>query len=107
MLIAGTSTTASTSPPPSSAHPSTLWQMARCIAPGQRMRFSARTHIRLKVVDPTDGQDNLFLIYLHLDSIAEGIIPGAQVKQGDIIGAVGQRRRDLSPSPFRVSERWP
>ena len=48
------------------------------------------THVRLKVVDPTDGQDNLFLIYLHLDSIAEGIIPGAQVKQGDIIGAVGQ-----------------
>jgi hypothetical protein len=48
------------------------------------------THVRLKVVDPTDGQDNLFLVYLHLDSIAEGIIPGAQVKQGDIIGAVGQ-----------------
>ncbi|HVQ63674.1 MAG TPA: M23 family metallopeptidase [Terriglobia bacterium] len=48
------------------------------------------THVRLKVVDPTDGQDNLFLIYLHLDSIAEGIFPGAKVKQGDIIGAVGQ-----------------
>jgi Peptidase family M23 len=48
------------------------------------------THVRLKVVDPTDGQDNLFLVYLHLDSIAEGVIPGAQVKQGDIIGAVGQ-----------------
>jgi murein DD-endopeptidase MepM/ murein hydrolase activator NlpD len=48
------------------------------------------SHIRLKVVDPTDGEDNLFLVYLHLDSIAEGVIPGAQVKQGDIIGAVGQ-----------------
>ena len=48
------------------------------------------THVRLKVVDPTDGQDNLFLVYLHLDSIAEGVIPGAQVKQGDMIGAVGQ-----------------
>jgi hypothetical protein len=48
------------------------------------------THVRLKVVDPTDGQDDLFLVYLHLDSIAEGVIPGAQVKQGDIIGAVGQ-----------------
>ncbi len=48
------------------------------------------THVRLTVVDPTDGQDNLFLVYLHLDSIAEGVVPGAQVKQGDIIGAVGQ-----------------
>ena len=48
------------------------------------------THILLKVVDPSDGKDDLFLVYLHLDSIAEGVIPGAQVKQGDIIGAVGQ-----------------
>ena len=48
------------------------------------------THVILKVVDPTDGQDNLFLVYLHLDSIAEGVIPGAGVKQSDIIGAVGQ-----------------
>src|SRR4026209_63914 len=31
------------------------------------------THIRLKVVDPTDGQNDLFLVYLHLDSIAEGV----------------------------------
>ena len=35
-------------------------------------------------------KDDLFLVYLHLDSIAEGVIPGAQVKQGDVIGAVGQ-----------------
>jgi len=48
------------------------------------------THIILKVVDPIDGKDDLFLVYLHLDSIAEGVIPGAEVKQGDIIGAVGQ-----------------
>ncbi|HJU06120.1 MAG TPA: M23 family metallopeptidase [Nitrospiraceae bacterium] len=48
------------------------------------------THVRLKVVDPTDGQDNLFLVYLHLDSIAEGVIPGAPVCRGDVIGAVGQ-----------------
>lgn len=48
------------------------------------------THVRLKVVDQTDGKDDLFLLYLHLDSIAEGVIPGAPVKQGDIIGAVGQ-----------------
>lgn len=48
------------------------------------------THIILKVVDPIDGKDDLFLVYLHLDSIAQGVIPGAEVKQGDIIGAVGQ-----------------
>ena len=48
------------------------------------------THVRLKVVDPTDGQDDLFLVYLHLDSIAEGVIPGAHICQGDVIGAVGQ-----------------
>ncbi len=48
------------------------------------------THVLLQVVDPTDGKDDLFLVYLHLDSIAEGIIQGAQVKQGDLIGAVGQ-----------------
>ncbi|HWV46732.1 MAG TPA: M23 family metallopeptidase, partial [Nitrospira sp.] len=48
------------------------------------------THIILKVVDPIDGKDDLFLVYLHLDSIAQGVIPGAEVKPGDIIGAVGQ-----------------
>lgn len=48
------------------------------------------THVVLKVCDPTNGQDDLFLVYLHLDSIAEGVIPGAQVNQGDVIGAVGQ-----------------
>jgi hypothetical protein len=47
------------------------------------------THVLLKVVDPTDG-DDLFLVYLHLDSIAEGVIQDAHVKQGDIIGTVGQ-----------------
>lgn len=48
------------------------------------------THVLLQVCDPTDGQNDLFLVYLHLDSIAEGVIPGAQVNQGDVIGAVGQ-----------------
>jgi len=48
------------------------------------------THVLLKVCDPTDGQHDLFLVYLHLDSIAEEVIPGAQVHQGDVIGAVGQ-----------------
>jgi Peptidase family M23 len=48
------------------------------------------THVILKVCDPTDGQDDLFLVYLHLDSIAEGVIPGAHVCQGDLLGVVGQ-----------------
>lgn len=48
------------------------------------------THVLLKVCDPTDGQHDLFLVYLHLDSIAAGVIPGAQVHQGNVIGAVGQ-----------------
>ena len=48
------------------------------------------THVLLQVQDPTDGQDDLFLVYLHLDSIAAGVIPGATVRQGDVIGAVGQ-----------------
>src|SRR5919106_1838442 len=48
------------------------------------------THVVLQVCDPTDGKDDLFLVYLHLDSIAEGVIPGAQVHQGDVIGTVGQ-----------------
>jgi len=49
------------------------------------------THVRLRVVDPTDGQNDLFLVYLHLDSIAEGVILDAQVCQGDVIGTVGQQ----------------
>lgn len=48
------------------------------------------THVILKVCDPSDGQHDLFLVYLHLDSIAEGVVPSAQVHQGDVIGAVGQ-----------------
>ena len=48
------------------------------------------THVLLQVRDPTDGQNDLFLVYLHLDSIVEGVIPGAQVHQGDVIGTVGQ-----------------
>jgi Peptidase family M23 len=48
------------------------------------------TYVVVQVRDPTDGKDDLFLVYLHLDSIAEGVVPGAQVHQGDVIGAVGQ-----------------
>ena len=48
------------------------------------------THVVLQVVDPKDGKNDLFLFYIHLDSIAEGVILGKQVKQGELIGAVGQ-----------------
>ena len=48
------------------------------------------TQVVVQVCDPTDGQNDLFLVYLHLDSIAEGVILGAHVHQGDVIGAVGQ-----------------
>jgi hypothetical protein len=48
------------------------------------------THVVLQVVDPKDGKNDLFLVYLHLDSIAESVTPGKQVTQGDLIGAVGQ-----------------
>jgi hypothetical protein len=48
------------------------------------------THVLIQVLDPTDGKDDLFLVHLYLDTIAEGVIPGAQVKQGDLIGTVGQ-----------------
>ena len=48
------------------------------------------THVVLQVNDPTDGRNDLFLIYLHLDSVAAGVTPGVKLKQGDLIGAVGQ-----------------
>jgi Peptidase family M23 len=48
------------------------------------------THVIIRVVDPKDGENDLFLVYLHLDSIAEGITVGEEVNQGDLIGAVGQ-----------------
>ena len=68
--------------------------MAWCIAPGRRIKQTilgfGSTHVVLQVVDPKDGKNDLFLFYLHLDSIAEGVIPGRQVQQGELIGAVGQ-----------------
>jgi hypothetical protein len=48
------------------------------------------THVLLQVRDPKDGKDDLFLVHLHLDAIAEGVIAGAQVNQCDLIGTVGQ-----------------
>lgn len=65
------------------------------------------THILLKVVDPTDGKDDLFLVYLHLDSIADGVIPGAQVNQGDVIGTVGQEDATYPHLHFEFRKREP
>jgi hypothetical protein len=48
------------------------------------------THVVLRVVDPTDGQNDLYLVYLHLDCVARAVIPDAPVLRGDVIGAVGQ-----------------
>jgi Peptidase family M23 len=65
------------------------------------------THVLLQVVDPTDGKNDLFLVYLHLDSIAEGVIPGALVQQGDIIGAVGQEDAEYSHLHFEFRKAGP
>jgi len=56
---------------------------------GPGMGFRS-THIVLKVVDPADGEEDLFVVYIHLDRIAAGIFQGARVEQGDILGAVGR-----------------
>jgi Peptidase family M23 len=48
------------------------------------------TYIILKVIDPTDDEEDLFLVYLHLDSIAQWVMSGVHVNQGDVIGTVGQ-----------------
>jgi len=48
------------------------------------------THIVLRIVDPSDDVDDLFAVYLHLDRIATDVVAHAEVKQGDVIGAVGR-----------------
>jgi hypothetical protein len=48
--------------------------------------YSSR-HVVLKVDDPTDGV--LYLVHVHLATIAESIVQGALVAQGQAIGTVG------------------
>lgn len=48
--------------------------------------YSSR-HVVLKVDDPNEGL--MYLVYFHLDSIAQGIAAGANVSQGDLLGTVG------------------
>ena len=45
-------------------------------------------HVVLKVDDPSG--DEMYLVYLHLHSIAEGITVGASVTQGQLLGTVGE-----------------
>jgi hypothetical protein len=56
---------------------------------GPGMGFSSR-HVVLRVIDPTDGEDDLFVVYLHLDRIAAGVVQGERVEQNDVLGAVGR-----------------
>src|SRR5262249_16830628 len=49
--------------------------------------FSSR-HVVLEGEDPTDG--TMFLVYVHLHSIAEGITVGVGVAQGELLGTVGE-----------------
>jgi Peptidase family M23 len=49
--------------------------------------FSSR-HVVVDVHDPSDGP--MFLVYVHLHSIAEGITVGASVAQGQLLGTVGE-----------------
>lgn len=48
--------------------------------------YSSR-HVVLKVNDPNEGL--MYLVYLHLDRIGQGIVAGAKVGQGDLIAKVG------------------
>jgi len=54
--------------------------------PGGTDGFSS-CHIILEV---DDQDDELYLVYVHLHSIAEGITVGENVKQGELIGTVGE-----------------
>ena len=46
------------------------------------------SHVILKVDDPIDGE--MYLVHLHLKSIASGIEKGASVEQGQLLGKVGE-----------------
>jgi murein DD-endopeptidase MepM/ murein hydrolase activator NlpD len=65
------------------------------------------THVVLQVIDPMDGKDDLFLVHLHLDAIAEGVIAGAQVNQCDLIGTVGQEDASYSHLHFEFRKGGP
>jgi hypothetical protein len=73
---------------------------------GQGQGFGS-THVLLQVRDPKDGKDDLFLVHLHLDAIAEDLIAGAQVNQCDLIGTVGQEDASYSHLHFEFRKGGP
>jgi len=54
--------------------------------PGGIDKFSSR-HV---IIEVDDQDDELYLVYVHLDSIADGIVVGEAVSQGQLIGTVGE-----------------
>jgi hypothetical protein len=57
-------------------------------AQGKTERHFGSRHVVIKVDDPSG--ETIYLGYIHLDRIAEGIVKGADVDQGDLIGTVGE-----------------
>jgi len=55
--------------------------------PGGTDGYSSR-HVVLEVDDPDDGL--MYLVHVHLHSIADGITVGANVTQGQLLGTVGE-----------------
>ena len=56
--------------------------------PDKNVRGFHSRHVLIEVEDPSG--DKVYLVYLHLDSIAPGITLGANVSQGQLIGTVGE-----------------
>jgi hypothetical protein len=62
--------------------------------PGQDSTGIHSRHVIVETTDPTwEGEEaslSLYMVYLHLDSIAAGIAPGEDINQHDLIGTVGE-----------------
>jgi murein DD-endopeptidase MepM/ murein hydrolase activator NlpD len=69
----------------------------RSVGPGVPGQDSAGIHSRHVIIETTDptaeGEEanlSLYMVYLHLDSIAAGIVPGEDINQHALIGTVGE-----------------
>jgi hypothetical protein len=56
--------------------------------PGEPQKGIGSRHVVVKTSDTTG--ETIYLVYLHLDSIATGVIVGAEVSQGELLGTVGE-----------------